>query len=177
MNLKDRLKRIDRACYALAAAFMAVYSVGIVLCLALLKLNVLEVLGACTLFFQVMVIGYGIAIMLRMLYRMDTKTDASIELAERTATQLDDTHQELKPLIVKAEHILDRVQKGLVEDDLLKKLEGHLAAIRSRIERDTEPLKAVRRGQVPTGQEGIRPDPNSGDGQVSVSGPRQDPAL
>jgi ribosomal protein L30/L7E len=96
----------------------------------------------------------------------------ALRLGRQTTTVLEELEKEIKPIIndVKTtaekvgrmvdkfeKHDLEKVQGAInkvaaaLDDGILEKAEGHLAAIRKRIERDTTPLPVNHRPEVPAG--------------------------
>lgn len=68
-----------------------------------------------------------------------------LDIGHETAGMIGGMKDELKPVISDLRHIADRLEQSVVKDGILEKVEGHMKAIRDRIERDTKPLENPQR--------------------------------
>jgi hypothetical protein len=155
-NLKthDReVRRLWKICILLASLIFFSTS-GATLLMLRLGVEGPTVLVASTLFFQIVVVSYGMAFFVPAFLTSLKKLSLSIrmgfqslDMAKETVEAVKEVRSELRPVVddlkyvtEQAKPVVDRLNKAVVEDGILERAEEHMRIIRERVERDTKPI-------------------------------------
>lgn len=155
---KEQIKRLWTICIILASLIFLATGSATLLMLFWFKVDPPAVLVASTLFFQILVVSYGMGFFVPAFLTSLTKLSLSIQMGreslrmgQETVEAMKDVQGNLKPIlddlkdvVEKTQPVVDKMNEA-VQKGILEKVEGHLEAIRKRIDKDTQPLPVRRR--------------------------------
>jgi hypothetical protein len=145
------IKKLWRTCILLGSV-MFVGSVLTLVFFARRRYDLSALLGISTMTFQVVGMTYGAAFLvpafLTSLKRMGLSVRMMYEgnrLGVEGARAMKEIRDDMKPILLEGREVVKTVHKAIVEEGLLKQVAADMKAIRTRIDRDTTPLKPVAR--------------------------------